>query len=48
MAVESGPTPMGTPVPDVTLPDLDGNLVNLREYASGHPILIAFSANHCP
>ena len=48
MAVESTPTPVGTPMPDVTLPDVDGILYNLREYADGHPLLIVLSANHCP
>lgn len=41
-------TPLGSPLPDVTLPDLDENLVNIHEYADGNPILIVISANHCP
>jgi peroxiredoxin len=48
MAVESGPTLLGTPMPDVTLPDLDGEPVSLAKYADGHALLVAFSANHCP
>lgn len=31
-------------MPDVTLPDLDGNAVSL----GGGPLLVIFSANHCP
>lgn len=48
MAVESGPTALGTPIPEATLPDLDGNLLNLRDHATGHVTLIAWCANHCP
>lgn len=48
MAVESGPTALGTAMPDASLPDLDGNLLRLSQYASGHATLIAFTANHCP
>lgn len=48
MAVESGPTPLGTPLPDVTLDDLDGNAVRLTEVADGHCVLVAFVCNHCP
>jgi len=48
MAVESGPTPLGTPLPDATLPDLEGRAVDLADYAEGHVLLVAFCANHCP
>lgn len=45
MAVESGPTALGTPLPDFALPDLDGGTVGPRP---GHATLIVFAANHCP
>jgi len=48
MAVQSGPTQLGTPLPDVTLPDVDGQHLGLRAYAGGQPLLIVWSANHCP
>jgi cytochrome oxidase Cu insertion factor (SCO1/SenC/PrrC family) len=48
MAVESGPTPLGTLLPDATLPDVDGNEYTLSQIAAGNPTLIVFSANHCP
>lgn len=48
MAVESGPTPLGTPLPDVRLPDLSGNTVTLSDYADGQPLLVVFACNHCP
>lgn len=48
MAVESGPTPLLTPIPALSLADLDGNDVDLGEYADGQALLVVFSANHCP
>lgn len=48
MAVESGLTPLRTPLPDVTLPDLEGTSVSLSGHAAGHPLLVMFSCNHCP
>jgi peroxiredoxin len=48
MALESTMVPLGTPVPDVTLPDLDGDLVRLPDHAGGLPLLVVFAANHCP
>lgn len=48
MAVESGPTPLYTPLPDATLPDLQGVPVTLSEVAAGHPLLVVFACNHCP
>ncbi len=48
MAVESGPTALLTPRPDVSLPDLNGTPVSLAQIADGHPLLVVFSANHCP
>lgn len=48
MALESRMVPLGTRLPDVGLPDIDGTVVNLREYAGGLPLLVVFSCNHCP
>ncbi|MDZ7576843.1 MAG: thioredoxin family protein [Candidatus Nanopelagicales bacterium] len=49
MAVkESNMTPLGTPLPDLTIPDLDGNPVSLRVAATARPSVIAFLCNHCP
>lgn len=48
MAVESGPTRLGTPLPNVSLPDLGGEITDLRQYADGHALLVVFCANHCP
>ena len=48
MAVESGPTPLGSPLPDVTLPDLSGAAVNLGELRDGGVLVVVFAANHCP
>jgi peroxiredoxin len=48
MAVESGPTALGTALPEVSLPDLDGRVVDLPSYADGHLLLVVFAANHCP
>ncbi len=48
MAIESGKTPLGAPLPDVTLPDLAGQPVNLREYRGDRPLVVVFSCNHCP
>lgn len=46
MAVTSPSTPLGTALPVGTLPDLDGNPIDLA--AGGGPLLIMFSCNHCP
>lgn len=48
MALESRMIPLGTPLPDATLPDLGGQLVSLRGVAGGRPLLVAFACNHCP
>lgn len=47
MAIESANTTLRT-LPDVSLPDLDGQLVSIREYANGRPCVVVFSCNHCP
>ena len=48
MALESRMVPLGTPLPDATLPDLADNPVDIRSYAQGQPLLVVFACNHCP
>lgn len=48
MAVQSQLTQLGTPLPDLTLPDLDGNPVKLRELRGDRPLVVVFACNHCP
>lgn len=38
---------LGLPAPDFALPDTNGNLVALGDFA-GKPLLVAFWCNHCP
>jgi len=40
--------PLGTPAPAFSLPDADGRLVSLADFASSPAILVAFICNHCP
>jgi len=44
----SGPTPLGAPLPAITLADADGVEHSLHALAGGQPILVAFVCNHCP
>jgi thiol-disulfide isomerase/thioredoxin len=48
MAVQSQRASLGTPLPDTTLPDLDGNPVTLADYRDGQPLVVVFVCNHCP
>lgn len=50
MAIDSSPflVPIGSPLPDVVLPDLTGEDIALSALARGKPTLIFFSCNHCP
>lgn len=48
MALTSHMVPLGTEIPDVTLPDLDGVPQSSRELRDGRPLLVIFSCNHCP
>lgn len=48
MALLSNMVPIGTELPDVALPALDGDLVSLRDYAADKPLLVVFTCNHCP
>ncbi|QIS15000.1 thioredoxin family protein [Nocardia arthritidis] len=48
MALESLMVPLGTPLPEFSLPDLDGALHTGADYADGPGLLVAFVCNHCP
>jgi len=48
MPLASHMTPLGTPLPDIALPDLEGEIVNVAEFAQGRPLVVAFTCNHCP
>lgn len=48
MAVQSGKTALGMPLPDVTLPDAEGNPVNLPQLRGDGVLVVAWCANHCP
>jgi len=40
--------PLGTPAPDFSLPDYDGNTVSLNDFADAAGLLVVFMCNHCP
>ena len=40
--------PLGTRAPEFALPDTDGNVVSLRDFAGASATLIIFLCNHCP
>lgn len=48
MAVESEITPLGTPLPHLTLPDLHGTAHTLATLRGTGVLVVMFSANHCP
>jgi len=39
---------LGTPAPDFSLPDIDGNTVSLANFVSADALLVVFMCNHCP
>jgi peroxiredoxin len=41
-------TPLGTPASDFHLPDTDGKVVSLADFAAAPALLVAFLCNHCP
>ncbi len=44
----SPPTPLGSPLPDAMLEDLEGVMHRLADLLGEGPTLIAFVCNHCP
>ena len=40
--------PLGMPAPDFRLPDTDGRIVSLADFATAPAVLVAFICNHCP
>jgi peroxiredoxin len=40
--------PIGSPLPDFTLPGVDGKMHKSAEYAAGKVLAIVFESNHCP
>ncbi len=48
MAVSSSQVPLGTALPDQTLPDLTGRTYNLPELRGEGVLVVLFAANHCP
>jgi peroxiredoxin len=44
----SGALPLGTPAPDFALPDPDGKIHRLADFADAPALVVAFICNHCP
>ena len=40
--------PLGTPAPDFSLANVDGQIVSLQDLAQGKALLVMFLCNHCP
>ncbi len=40
--------PLGTPAPNFSLPDTDGNVVSLSDFNGRKALLVIFMCNHCP
>ena len=40
--------PIGAAAPDFTLPDVDGQMYSLADFAEAKALAIVFTANHCP
>jgi peroxiredoxin len=40
--------PLGTPVPDFSLPDVHGRQVSLADFAAAPALVVVFMCNHCP
>jgi peroxiredoxin len=47
-AVKSTMLPLGTQAPDFHLPDTDGTMVALADFAAAPALLVMFICNHCP
>ena len=39
---------LGTPAPEFALPDADGKLHTLADFADYDALVVAFICNHCP
>lgn len=40
--------PLGTPMPDFSLPDTQGGMVSPGDFVDNHAIVVIFMCNHCP
>ena len=40
--------PLGTKAPDFSLPNVDGQMVSLADFAGSKALLVVFLCNHCP
>ena len=40
--------PLGTQAPGFSLPNTEGNLVSLDDFAGKQALLVIFMCNHCP
>jgi len=45
---ESQMLALGTPAPDFSLPDTEGNTVSLKDFDGEPALLVIFMCNHCP
>ena len=48
MAIASTMLELGTTAPDFSLPDTDGKIVSLADFAQCKALLVMFICNHCP
>lgn len=48
MPLASNMLPLGTPVPDVTLPGVYGTPRSIVQIAANRPLLVCLLCNHCP
>ena len=39
---------LGTPAPNFSLPDIEGNIVELADFEESPALLVIFMCNHCP
>lgn len=47
-ATASTMLPLGTPAPDFSLPDTEGNRISLADFKQAPALLVIFMCNHCP
>ena len=48
VATASTMLPLGTEAPDFSLPDAEGKMVSLADFAGAPALLVMFICNHCP